>query len=145
MLRNISYMRPSLKKEIESLVGHSFSLAKRWKMKSVGSPRLLMHEASAEIQKLMDKNADLNYCNVELRTLGIVLRFQSRLETYGLIIPYYRLAFYQNGSSWSFHGEGLYVKAISTLSGKAADKFKMNLLQQKALSAGDNGPLSSLN
>jgi hypothetical protein len=138
-------MSLSLKKEIEALVGPSFRMLDRWRMKGIGSPRLLIHEASTDIKELLDVSADLNYCNVELRPQGIIIRFRSRLETYGLIIPYYRLAFYQNGTSWSFHSEGLFLKVTSTLASEANDRFKMTLLQQKQLCLGDYGPAAMMN
>lgn len=145
MLRNITYVDPPLEREIEKAVGKSFSFAERWRMKGNGSPRLLIHEASPDIKKILEENTDLKYCYAELRQKGMIIRFQSRLETFGLIIPYYRLTFYQNGSQWSFHSEGHFIKASSTISGESVKRFKMNVMQQKVLSQGDGGPNAGLN
>jgi len=42
---------------------------------------------------ILDQNT--NSCNIELRPKGIIVRFRSLLETYGLVIPYYKLKLYK--------------------------------------------------
>jgi len=134
-----------MKDELDQQVGRSFSFSERWKMRGIGSPRMMIYEASPEIQRILDKDADVNYCNAELRTQGIIIRFQSKLETYGFIIPYYRLVFYQNGSSWSFHAAGMFLKVNCTIQGSFAQRFKMHILEQKSSSMGHSGPNANMN
>lgn len=131
MIRNISYNNDRIKEEIDSLVGSSFSFKERWRMKSIGTPSMQITSCSPEIHELLEKDNNRPVCNAELRPKGIILRFRSRLETYGLIIPFYRLSFYQNGTEWSFHGEGRFIKTMPLQSGKGLQRFKQNLLNLK--------------
>ena len=101
MLKNVSTRNPDIEKEIEDLVGKSFPLFQRLKMKGNGSPRLPVLKASESISTLLEKDTNLNYCNVELRPGGIIIGFRSRLETWWWCIPYYKLSLFQNKGSYS--------------------------------------------
>ena len=43
----------------------------------------------------MFADQNINQCNVELRPKGIIVHFRSLLETYGLVVPYYKLKIYK--------------------------------------------------
>lgn len=96
MLRNISYNNPKIKREIKKAVGDSYSWTERLRFGGTGSPKLSVLMASKEISELLEKDNYSNYCNVEICYNGIILRFRSILETYGLIIPFYRLSLYKS-------------------------------------------------
>lgn len=87
MLENISYTNPEQVQEINKLVGKPFSIWERLKQKGIGSERLKIYDASPEIQEKLHPT-QLNYCNIEIRPKGIIIRFRHLLETYGFIIPY---------------------------------------------------------
>ena len=53
MLINISYNNPLIKKKINLAIGSPFSLKERWSKKGIGSPRLLIEEASINIHNLL--------------------------------------------------------------------------------------------
>ena len=60
---------------------------------------------------LLRLDNNINYCNIEIRKNGIIIRFRSLLETYGLIIPYYKLVIYKGESRiYSFYKDKHYVK-----------------------------------
>ena len=74
----------------------------------------------------------INSCNIELRPKGIILRFRSLLETYGLVIPYYKLKIYKGKSEeYSFYKDQYFIKVAA--SSKAVHDFVKKIQQQKML------------
>ena len=135
MLLNVSYTDKAITKKIDAAVGRPFTLKERWKMGGVGSPKLEITEASVEIRILLilDNNADC--CNIELRPNGIILGFRSLLESYALVIPYYKLTIYKGDLAvYSIYRDHYFVKVRSDT--KAVQKFFKKLLDLKA----DNTP-----
>jgi len=65
---------------------------------------------------VLDHN--INTCNIELRPKGIIVRFRSLLETYGLIIPYYKLKLYKGkAKEYSIYMEHHYIKVVADRKG----------------------------
>lgn len=95
MLHNVSYHDPGLDREIDKAVGRPFGWTQRFMLRGIGSPKMRIASASPEVQLLLRKDGYPNTCNIELRPRGIIVRFRSRLETYALIIPYYKLSLYK--------------------------------------------------
>ena len=87
MLLNVSYNDKKITEKIDNEVGKPFTLKERFAMGGIGSPKLHITETSLEIQNLLILDNNLNTCNIEMRPKGIIVRFRSLLETYGLIIP----------------------------------------------------------
>ncbi len=90
MLENISYTNPELTSQINRLVGKPYAIWERFRQKGIGSQRLTIENASPQIQDKLRPN-QINYCNIELRPHGIIIRFRYILETYGFVIPYAEL------------------------------------------------------
>ena len=131
MLANVSYNNKAQRESIDKLVGKPFTLMNRLKLGGVGSPKLHVVSTSKEIDSLFVLDHNDNTCNIELRPNGIILRFRSLLETYGLIIPYYKLTIFKGtGEAYSIHMEHHKV-SISAKSKNVRDFFK-KILQQKA-------------
>lgn len=95
MLLNISYNDAKVKRNIETSVGKPFTLRERWALGGIGSGKLRITETSIDIHNLLVLDQNINQCNIELRPHGIIVHFRSLLETYGLIIPYYKLKIYK--------------------------------------------------
>ena len=111
MLINISYSDKRIEKKINSMVGSPFSLTDRIKKKGVGSPRFKINKSSEKINNLLVLDQNINYCNIELRPKGIIIRFRSLLETYGLIIPFYKLNIHKEKSNqYSVFYESSFIK-----------------------------------
>ncbi len=131
MLANVSYNNKAQRESIDKLVGKPFTLMNRLKLGGVGSPKLHVVSTSKEIDSLFVLDHNDNTCNIELRPNGIILRFRSLLETYGLIIPYYKLTIFKGtGEAYSIHMEHHKV-GISAKSKNVRDFFK-KIQQQKA-------------
>ena len=97
MLKNLSYKDPQIEKQINSLVGKELSLIKKLKLKGAGSRKLYIKKCDNEIYDLLSNDYDLSVCNIEIRPKGIIIYIKSKLETYGLVIPYYKLIIFKVG------------------------------------------------
>lgn len=111
MLLNISYNRPDIKEKINKEVGPPFTLLQRVKIKGSGSPKLHITSVSLDIHNLLILDNNTNTCNVELRPKGIIIRFRSLLETYALVIPYYKLKLYKGkAQEYSMYRDHHFIK-----------------------------------
>jgi len=135
MLLNVSYNNKEITKRIDEEVGKPFTLKERWAMGGIGSPKLFITEASLEIRNLLILDNNLDSCNVELRPKGIIVRFRSLLETFALVIPYYKLTIYKGDLAiYSIYRDHYFIKVRSDT--KAIQKFFKKLMDYKA----DNAP-----
>ena len=131
MLLNVSYNESEVKEKIEAAVGKPFPLKERWSMSGVGSPKLLISSSSIDIHNLLILDNNLNTCNIELRPKGIILRFRSLLETYALIVPYYKLNLYKGkAEEYSIYKDHQFVKVL--VDTKDNQKFFSKLKAEKA-------------
>jgi len=131
MLVNASYNNLEIDRKIDSLVGKPFTLKQRWTMKGIGSPKLYITSASLQIRNLLLLDNNLDSCNIELRPDGIILRFRSLLETYALVIPYYKLTLYKGDLGiYSVYMDHHFVKVRADT--KAIQRFFVKLLGYKA-------------
>ena len=108
----------------------TFSLKKRWAKGGIGSSKLLITQTSIDIHNLLILDNNRNTCNIELRPKGIILRFRSLLETYALIIPYYKLTLYKGkAKEYSIYKDKQFVKVLADT--KATFKFFSKLSKEK--------------
>jgi hypothetical protein len=139
MLVNVSYNNREITRKVDEEVGQPFTLKERWAMGGIGSPKLFITEASIEIRNLLVLDNNLDSCNIELRPKGIILRFRSLLETFALVIPFYKLTIYKGDFAvYSIYRDHYFIKVRSDT--KAIQKFFRKLLDYKA----DNGPVDIL-
>jgi hypothetical protein len=132
MLLNISYNDPAIKRRVEEAVGTPFSLQQRWKMSGIGSQKLNITSCSVDIHNLLILDQNINICNIELRPKGIILRFRSLLETYGLVIPYYKLKLYKGrAQEYSIYIDQHFIKVFADSKGIHA--FFKKVAEQKSL------------
>ncbi|MFC4094958.1 hypothetical protein [Euzebyella saccharophila] len=137
MLVNVSYSNKELTRKIDTEVGKPFTLKERWALGGIGSPRLFITEASLGIRNLLILDNNRDQCNVEIRPKGIIVRFRSLLETYALVIPYYKLTIYKGDLGiYSIYRDQHFLKVKADT--KAVQKFFTKLLNHKA----DNAPTS---
>jgi hypothetical protein len=130
MLLNISYNQPEIRKKIIAEVGVPFTLMERFKLKGIGSPKLHITSVSIDIHNLLVLDQNTNVCNIEMRPKGIIVMFRALLETYALVIPYYKLNLYKGKSQeYSIYRDQYFIKV------KAEDpsihKFMMKILDFK--------------
>ncbi len=137
MLVNVSYNNKVIAQKIDAEVGKPFTLKQRWALGGIGSPKLMITSTSLEIRNLLILDNNLDSCNIELRPKGIVVRFRSLLETYALVIPYYKLSLYKGDLGiYSIYRDHHFIKVKADT--KAIQKFFKKILNYKA----DNTPTS---
>jgi len=137
VLVNVSYNNKEITRKVDAVVGKPFTLKERWAMGGIGSPRLFITETSIEIRNLLILDNNRDQCNVEIRPKGIIVRFRSLLETFALIIPFYKLTIYKGDLAiYSIYRDHYFIKVQADT--KAVQKFFRKLLDYKA----DNAPTS---
>ena len=130
MLINISYNEPKIKRAIEEEVGKPFGLKDRWAMGGIGSGKLFITETSINIHNLLVLDQNINQCNIELRPKGIIVHFRSLLETYGLVIPYYKLKIYKGkAEEYSIYKDHSTIKVAAK--NKSVHAFFRKISDQK--------------
>lgn len=105
MLVNVSYKNKEQEEMIDEKLGKAYNILSRIKAKAFGSPKLFITGCSTEIHQLLSVDFRTNTANIEIRPKGIIVGFQSRLDAYGLVAPFYQLAIYRNGEEFSIHNE----------------------------------------
>ena len=95
------------------------------------SDKIIGRTASKEILSLLNKNTNRNVANIELRPKGIIVRFNSRLENYALVIPYFKLSLFkgEKDSSAVFCDQH---KITFEVYNKQVSNFMKRLLSEKA-------------
>ena len=127
MLLNVSYNQRDITRKVDEEVGKPFTLKERWAMGGIGSPKLFITEASIEIRNLLILDNNIDCCNIELRPKGIIVRFRSLLESYALVIPFYKLTVYKGDFAvYSVYRDHHFVKVRSDT--KAIQKFFKKIL-----------------
>lgn len=137
MLLNVSYNNKEITRKVDTEVGKPFRLKERWALNGIGSPKLFITETSIEINNLLLLDNNTDSCNIEMRPKGIIVRFRSLLETFALVIPYYKLTIYKGDLGiYSIHRDHYFIKVRSDT--KAIQKFFKKMLDYKV----DNSPTS---
>lgn len=131
MLYNTSYNDKKINTEIDEKVGKAYGLLDNFKLKGIGSPRLDILKASEEITSLLSYDNNRNFCNIELRPNGIIIRFRSLLETFSLVIPFHKLVIYKPGNTHTFHIDHHYITIDTPPQNKGAHSFINKIVQYK--------------
>ncbi|NNK76891.1 MAG: hypothetical protein HKP42_12615 [Maribacter sp.] len=134
MLLNVSYNNGEITRKIDLEVGKPFTLKERWAMGGIGSPKLFITETSVEIRNLLILDNNIDCCNVEIRPRGIIVRFRSLLETFALVIPYYKLTLFKGDLAiYTIYRDNHFIKVRSDT--KAIQKFFKKILDNKVQNA----------
>ncbi len=137
MLLNVSYTNSEITRKVDNEVGKPFKLKERWAMGGIGSPKLFITETSIEIRNLLILDNNIDCCNIEMRPKGIIVRFRSLLETFALVIPFYKLSIYKGDFAiYSIYRDNHFIKVKSDT--KAIQKFFRRILDYKV----ENAPTS---
>ncbi|CAM1370143.1 hypothetical protein [Tenacibaculum xiamenense] len=127
---NTTYTEKSDLREINHLIGKSFSFFDKLRLGGVGSGRLIINNVSQNFQSLVNKVSDLNYASIELRPKGIIVHMTNQLKRFSWAIPYYKLVIF-NGTYFSIHSDGSFVQMIKTGNRSINKKFIEKMLDLK--------------
>ncbi len=132
MLVNNSYKDPELTKKVNNEVGKPFTLMQRIKLGGIGSPKLHITSSSIEIHNLLILDNSIKTCNIELRPKGILVGFGVRLETYLLVIPFYKLHLYKGkADEYSIYRDHYFLKFKAGKNDSAIHKYVKKILSYK--------------
>jgi hypothetical protein len=138
MLVNDSYNHKEVNRKIVETVGKPFGLMQRIKMKGNGSPRMEIVESTGEIKRLLHLDNNADWCYIELRPKGIIIRFRSLLETFALVIPYWKLVMYKtDGDLYTIYKDEHSVRIRVTAENQK--RFIKKIAALKALDAAEMG------
>lgn len=135
MIRNISYHTLELKQEIVKSVGRSFSLLDRFRLRGIGSQRYQVLKASNNLAALFARDGAANFCNIELRRRGVMLRFRSKQETFGWLVPYRLLSVFKDSSSFTLYGGRESIQLKAAQNAKLKSDFINKMIRLKAEAA----------
>ncbi|NNE26913.1 MAG: hypothetical protein HKN09_08720 [Saprospiraceae bacterium] len=122
---------------MKKLVGPQFSFLERFKMKGIGTQKMIISDASDNIFSLIINYTDTPYCNIELRKNGIVVGFSSNMRIYCWAIPYYKLVIVQQGSELMISTSDTFVTMQPSFNSIIDKSFIVKMLEQKQAAAGD--------
>lgn len=132
MLLNVSYNDKQITRKIDEELGKPFPLMERLKMGGIGSPKLILTDTSVQISNLMNLDNNRNVCNVEIRPKGIIVGFRSKLNSYGLIIPYYKLIVYKGkAEEYSIYKDNYFFKIEARPKDKNVHAFMKKIIAAK--------------
>ena len=133
MLLNVSYNNKKIKNTIDEEVGKPFSWKERIQNGGIGSSKLIITEASIQIHNLLILDNNRNICNIEMRPKGILVGFRSLLESYVLVIPYYKLSLYKGkAEEYSIYRDNYFIKIEAKTKDKATHQFMNKVMKAKA-------------
>ena len=134
MIYNRTYFNKDEAKEINTILGNSFSFLQILKLRGIGSSRFVIDSVSKKLSQTINEVSDINYCSIELRPNGILVNITQQLNLFSWIIPYYKLVIF-NSNTFSIHSSGSYIKMVKDKSYSNNKKFitKMLKLRQESL------------
>ena len=136
MLLNVSYTDNEITRKIDAELGKPFTIKERFKMRGIGSPKLILTETSIQISNLMNLDNNRNVCNIEMRPKGIIVGFRSNLNSYALIIPYYKLVLYKgNAEEYSIYRDNYFFKFEARTNDKSVHNFIKKVMEAKNTAA----------
>ena len=115
---------------INDLVGKPYSLIRSLKMKGVGSKRMIIEGVSPNMKDYLNTVTDINYANLELRPLGVLVRINKGLKNFTWIIPFYQLVIYKTNGI-SIHADGRFIHFRNNKTFKENKAFFDKLLDYK--------------
>lgn len=137
MLVNVSYNNKQIDNKIDKQVGKPYSLTERFKLKGIGSTKLIITQTSIQIHNLLILDNNRNQCNIEMRPNGIIVGFRSLLESYALVIPYYKLVLYKGkAEEYSIYKDNYFIKIQARSKDKEIHRFVQKILKAKTRLSG---------
>lgn len=130
MILDTTYTNKNHIELINDLVGKPFGFLQSLKMKGIGSKRMIIEDASPNMKGYLNTVSDVNYANLELRPIGVLIRINKGLKNYTWVIPYYQLVIYKTNGS-SIHAQGRFIHFRNNQTFKENKAFFDKLLDQK--------------
>ncbi|KJD34300.1 arginyl-tRNA synthetase [Tamlana nanhaiensis] len=115
---------------INELVGRPYTLFEAFRIKGIGSSRMIIDEVSNNFKKYLNKVSNINYANIEIRKEGILVYINKGLKNYTWAIPYYQLVIYKTDAT-SIHAQGNFIRFNMNKMLKENKQFFKKILNEK--------------
>lgn len=130
MIFDTTYSNTDATKSINRIVGKPFSFFQSLKLRGIGSKRMIIENVSPNLSQYLNTVSGVNYSNIELRPIGILIRINKGLQTFAWAIPYYHLVIYKTNGS-SIHAQGRFIHFKTNKTFKENKSFFDKLLAEK--------------
>jgi hypothetical protein len=130
MILNTTYQNKENKEIIRDLVGRSFSFLETFKMKGVGSKRMMIEQVSPHFEIYLSNSSSINYANIELRKEGILLFLSKGFKNFTWVIPYPQLVIFK-AAGISIHAQGKFIQFKNNRMLKENKTFFDKLIDEK--------------
>lgn len=130
-VHNITYKNKEIDKLINNELGKAFSFFKKLKIGSIGSRRLIIENFSDGLNNLKMNVSGIQYANIEIRPLGVIVHINKGIYTYAWTIPFYQLSIF-NGDFFTLHSQGQFIQFNKIKSIKENKAFINKLFELKA-------------
>ena len=132
MIYDTTYSDKEITKSINKIVGKPFSFFQSLRLNGIGSKRMIIDKVSPNLSQYLNTVSSLNYANIELRPLGILIRINKGLQNYAWTIPYYHLVIFKTNGS-SIHAQGKFIHFRNNRTFKENKAFYKKMMNQKIL------------
>lgn len=133
MLVNYTSIYTTNRDTIENLVGLPFTLNERKQLSGILSALLPITEVSLQIYNILVTEELASFCQIELRTKGILIHLGPGATQYTLPIPYYKLVLYKGKSEeYSIHKDTYFVKFEVAKDDVKTHQFLKKVTNQKS-------------
>ena len=135
MISNISHNDKEVWDAIHDHVGRPYKFMQRIRMGGIGSPRFRIIGSSLEIAELLKNTNQTNFCNIEIRSEGIVVGFRSLQEVYAWSTPYYKLSIHSTGKQYTIYHDTVFIQIENEHTSRVNQQFfnKLREVQKKSL------------
>jgi hypothetical protein len=130
MILDTTYSNKQNKQLIDDLVGKKYSLFESFKMKGIGSKRMIVDDVSPNFKQYVNSVPDTTYANLELRPNGILVRINKGLKNFTWVVPFYHLVIYKSNGN-SIHAQGKYIHFKNNITFKENKSFFDKLFNLK--------------
>lgn len=130
MILDTTYTNKKHTEIINDLVGKPYGFVQSIRMKGIGSKRMIIEDVSPNMKQYLNTVAAVNYANLELRPLGLLIRINKGLRNYTWVIPYYQLVMSHSDGS-SIHAQGKFIQFRKNTTFKENKAFFAKLLDKK--------------
>lgn len=131
MIYDTSYHDLRILRLINLAVGKPFSVKERFKLKGIGSPRMIINSASKDIISKLPTDLSDQKASIELRPKGIIIHFKKFTEHFSWVIPYYKLVMYSS-EHISIYEDTSFMKFSKNILRKSQLKFIKKVIENKA-------------
>jgi len=130
LILETTYKAKEHKRIINDLIGKPYNLIESFKLKGIGSKRMIIEDVSPNLNQYLNSTSAINYANIEIRSAGIIIYINKGLKNYSWIIPFYHLVIYKT-NGLSIHAQGNYIHFKNNITFKENKSFFNKLLNEK--------------